>query len=365
MKKTVKIVTCILCAVLVLASMMPSASALTPTYTPSSSYQNGKYYTNLKNVTLTGDQRTDIVAVAKSQVGYTEGNKSSQLSGTTGGSGDYTEYGYWYGTQDMWCAMFVSWCANQAGVSTSVVPKHSYTVTGLNKFIDWGRAYTRSQVANGVYTPQPGDIIYFKTNRNNAKTNHVGIVTGYSNSTVYTIEGNSSKKVAECSYKITNTEIVYICSPDYSSSGLSSFLDIPTGDCFPACPSSCTTITQGLNSIGVDSSYSYRKQIAAANNIANYSGTAAQNTQMLNLLKAGKLLKPGSSGTSSSSVSYFPACASSYTSIVSALKSVGADSSYSYRKQIAAANNIANYSGTAAQNTQMLNLLKAGKLVRP
>ena len=34
------------------------------------------------------------------------------------------------------------------------------------------------------------------------------------------------------------------------------------------------------------------KKIAAANNISNYSGTAAQNTQMLNLLKAGQLVKP-------------------------------------------------------------------------
>ena len=62
---------------------------------------------------------------------------------------------------------------------------------------------------------------------------------------------------------------------------------------------------------------------------------------------------------------YFPKCSSSQTSIVNALKSIGADSSYSYRKKIAAANGISGYSGTAAQNTQMLNLLKQGKLIKP
>ena len=68
---------------------------------------------------------------------------------------------------------------------------------------------------------------------------------------------------------------------------------------------------------------------------------------------------------SSNTPTYFPACGSGYTSIVSALQSVGAESSYAYRKTIAAANNISNYSGTAAQNTQMLNLLKNGKLIKP
>lgn len=130
---------------------------------------------------------------------------------------------------------------------------------------------------------------------------------------------------------------------------------------FPACSSSYTSIVSALKSVGAESSYAYRKEIAAANNISNYSGTAAQNTQMLNLLKKGQLVKPGAT----SSVKYFPACGSGYTSIVSALNSVGAESSYAYRKTIAAANNISNYSGTAAQNTQMLNLLKSGKLIKP
>ncbi len=62
--------------------------------------------------------------------------------------------------------------------------------------------------------------------------------------------------------------------------------------------------------------------------------------------------------------SYFPACNYSGVSIVDGLKSIGAESSYAYRKKIAAANGIGGYRGTARQNTQMLDLLKAGKLIK-
>lgn len=47
-------------------------------------------------------------------------------------------------------------------------------------------------------------------------------------------------------------------------------------------------------------------------------------------------------------------------SIVDYLKSEGRDSSYSARKKLAAQYGISNYSGTAAQNTQLLNKLRSG-----
>lgn len=51
------------------------------------------------------------------------------------------------------------------------------------------------------------------------------------------------------------------------------------------------TLIDCLNKIGVDSSYSNRKKIAIANGITNYSGTATQNIELLELLKEGKLEK--------------------------------------------------------------------------
>lgn len=51
------------------------------------------------------------------------------------------------------------------------------------------------------------------------------------------------------------------------------------------------TLIDSLNKIGVDSSYDFRKRIAAANGIEDYSGTAEQNIHILSLLNKGNLLK--------------------------------------------------------------------------
>ena len=51
----------------------------------SAAYENT--YTN------TGNQRADIVAVAKTQIGYHEGS----LEGTTNSSNNYTKYNVWNG----------------------------------------------------------------------------------------------------------------------------------------------------------------------------------------------------------------------------------------------------------------------------
>lgn len=51
-------------------------------------------------------------------------------------------------------------------------------------------------------------------------------------------------------------------------------------------------------------------------------------------------------------------------SLVEALNSIGADSSFNNRRAIAKANGIKGYVGTASQNIKMLNLLKQGKLIK-
>lgn len=196
-------------------------------YVGSESYMSGKYYQALKQIKLTGDARTDIVNVALSQVGYLEGTYFDELSGEICGYLNATEYGEWYQMQDQWCAIFMSWCAAVAGISEDVMPKHSYTPIGLQWFRSRGRAYSRARVAAGAYTPQPGDLIYFKSGSTPNPTNHVGLVTEYRDGIVYTVEGNTSSPsifssggtVAAKSYAITNTYIVYICSPDYELTG--------------------------------------------------------------------------------------------------------------------------------------------------
>ena len=60
---------------------------------------------------------------------------------------------------------------------------------------------------------------------------------------------------------------------------------------------------------------------------------------------------------------YYPTYYGRGTSIVSALETVGEkDTSFAHRKKIALANGFTSYSGTIKENTQLLNLLKIGKL---
>lgn len=61
------------------------------------------------------------------------------------------------------------------------------------------------------------------------------------------------------------------------------------GTYYQAYTGKSTTLSAALTSLGINSTYTFRKQIAAANGIKGYMGTAAQNTEMYNLLRAGLL----------------------------------------------------------------------------
>ncbi len=61
------------------------------------------------------------------------------------------------------------------------------------------------------------------------------------------------------------------------------------GKYYPAYTGKKTTLAAALTSLEITSTYAFRKQIAAANGIKGYVGTASQNTQMYNLLVAGLL----------------------------------------------------------------------------
>lgn len=58
---------------------------------------------------------------------------------------------------------------------------------------------------------------------------------------------------------------------------------------YPQYTGKTTTLSAALTSLGINSTYTFRTKIAKANNIKGYIGTAAQNIQMYNLLKAGLL----------------------------------------------------------------------------
>ena len=170
----------------------------------SAAYENT--YTN------TGNQRADIVAVAKTQIGYHEGS----LEGTTNSSNNYTKYNVWNGKIEggyryAWCHAFVSWCANQAGIGTDIVPKTAGTSTGRSFFVNQG-TYRQSAANGGSYVPQAGDIIYYGSG---LSPSHVGIVSDCDGSTVYTIEGNYSNKVGTRAINLSNSYIIGYGVPNY------------------------------------------------------------------------------------------------------------------------------------------------------
>ena len=113
--------------------------------------------------TNTGDMRADIIGVAKTQVGYREYNNR-------------TKYGEWYGyAQIAWCAVFIGWCADQAGIPQSIIKRQGWANPSS---FGW-KSYPAS-----VRMPQPGDVFF----RNTA---HTGLVYYVEGNYFYTIEGNT------------------------------------------------------------------------------------------------------------------------------------------------------------------------------
>ena len=105
-----------------------------------------------------------------------------------------------------WCAMFVSWCANQAGISTNIIPKYASCALGRQWFESRGQFKYKES-----YTPKAGDIIFFLSNG----ASHTGLVIACSGGTVYTIEGNTSNKVAKRYYSLDKNTITGYGVPNY------------------------------------------------------------------------------------------------------------------------------------------------------
>ena len=157
------------------------------------------------NVKLTGDWRKDLVAIARTQIGYKESTRNFILN-EKGEKQGYTRYGAWYGSAyEEWCAMFISFCLNYAKVPADQFPREAGC-------IKWREELARLQAYESdtaSYIPQKGDLIFF--GRDSQETpDHVGIVERVSKKEgkVSTIEGNSSKEVRRREYALTDAEII-------------------------------------------------------------------------------------------------------------------------------------------------------------
>lgn len=131
----------------------------------------------------------NMLNIARGEIGYSEGPN------------DATKYGRWYEErygdsfrEAPWCAMFVSWCAYQAGIlsdnSTDVVPyvlSGAYVPYMYNKYNNSGRILTAAST-----TPQIGDIAFCRQ-ANSDMLDHVAIVSAVNGNQVTYVEGNSAE----------------------------------------------------------------------------------------------------------------------------------------------------------------------------
>ncbi|MGN0559733.1 MAG: CHAP domain-containing protein, partial [Candidatus Fimenecus sp.] len=104
----------------------------------------------------------ELISIAVSQCASygSDNNKFTHWFGKIGG---YPDGGYRY----PWCAVFVSWCINQAGISTKIVPKASGCATMADIFKKQGVLCSPKD-----YTPQKGDIVFFTNGK--STYSHVG-----------------------------------------------------------------------------------------------------------------------------------------------------------------------------------------------
>lgn len=170
-------------------------------------------------------KRSDVTAAAKAEL-------------TLGVKGRPNKYTKWYGSTDEWCAMFVSYVCNKAGVPTSVVPK----TAAVQVLYDFAKSNRRFKAKNSGYTPKGGDIMIQKSNG----ASHTGIVISSSGTTFTTIEGNSGDAVRKCSYSLSSSSLTGFFVPDYSEkgSGFSDDNDSTSNEDVPLCS---TSIVSSVN----------------------------------------------------------------------------------------------------------------------
>ncbi len=155
----------------------------------------------------TGAESVDMIAAARSQLGYTApetGAKYNQWF--EGKDGDYPY---------AWCQTFLSWCADQAGISTEVISKES-TVGGERAFFVSQKRYQKSIAHGGTYTPRSGDIVFYSATGDENALTHVGLVTAVGEKSFQTIEGNVSNQVLACEQQLDSPVVIGYGCPLYA-----------------------------------------------------------------------------------------------------------------------------------------------------
>jgi len=123
-------------------------------------------------------QSGQMVAAALGQMGYTEAPD------------EYTIFGEYYGIpHGYWCDMFLSWCADQAGMSKEAFPRSASCTQHCKMFTAAG-CYQDSAARGGSYIPRQGDLVLLQ-NPDTGTLYHIGLVLYVEDGKVFSVEGNA------------------------------------------------------------------------------------------------------------------------------------------------------------------------------
>ena len=250
--------------------------------------------------------------------------------------------GYKVKYTDSWCATFVSAVAIACGYAYDFPIECSCQrmITLASNMGIWNE--------DDAHTPKPADIILYNWDDNGKGNNtgwadHVGIVESVSNGVIKVIEGNINNQVGYREIAVNGKGIRgYIC-PKYETEKKAE----------PAVITLDEVVRKVCN--GEYGNGAERKKRIPAETPFTYEEVQ----EAVNAFMTAEKYTPAPP-----KVEYYPRYSGTSNSLVDALKSLKIDSSKAHRTIIAEKNGISGYAGKASENTKLLNLLKAGNLIK-
>lgn len=283
---------------------------------------------------------SELLALAKTWIGKKESDGSHKAIIDLYNSHKPLARGYKVKYNDNWCATTIT--ALGIGCNAlDIIPKEC----GCQKMIELFKK-SGCWVENDAYVPKMGDIIFYDwqddgKGDNTGWSDHVGIVEKVEGNKITVIEGNINDSVGRRTLDVNGKYIRGYGVPKYEAE-----LVVPN----KSVDDWAKEVISGKHGSGHANREASLKKAGCT---YAYSEVRA---------KVNELCKTPSPAPSP----YYPKYTGTSGSIDVVLKAIGVPSkyigSYKKRKPIADANGVNGYTGTASQNTHLVNLAKKGTL---
>lgn len=187
----------------------------------------------IQDVEMSESVSQNLVAIATSQMGYTESDRNFEYD-DNGIKRGYTRYGEWYGTPyGKWDATFVSFCLHYSGAINASRLK-SAGAESMRQI--WKRRAVYTEDKN--YQPQPGDLVFLDTDHSGT-ADTVAILLAYHDTNLTVVMGDSNDAVETTQVKTadavgygTTGLLAYSADVEQEETGSS----IPEGDTITQLP---------------------------------------------------------------------------------------------------------------------------------